>query len=75
MRTMSMSERELELIGAIHQLHAIIVGTLENELSLDVPTSGTVDSVKESMILMDNLGLQQKFDDEMDLIEQAEEFF
>jgi hypothetical protein len=64
-----------ELIRAIHQLHAIIVGTAQNELDLDVPTGGGAESVAESVEILKTLGLQDDFTEEQELIEQMEACF
>ena len=58
------SERELVLERALRELHTTIVGILENELSLEVATGGSVDAVRESMEILRELNIQDKFAEE-----------
>lgn len=67
-------ERELVLERAIRELHVTIVGILENELSLEVPTSGSADAVRDSMELLKKLNIQEKFDEEEELLEKVDEW-
>lgn len=68
------SERELVLERALRELHATIVGILENELSLEVATGGSVDAVRESMEILRELNIQDKFDEEEELLLKADEW-
>ena len=69
------TERELVLERGLMELHATIVGMLENELSLEVPTSGSADAVRDSMELLKKLNIQEKFDEEDELLEKVDEWF
>lgn len=68
------SERELVLERALRELHTTIVGILENELSLEVATGGSVDAVRESMEILRELNIQDKFDEEEELLLKADEW-
>lgn len=68
-------ERELVLERGLMELHLTIVGILENELSLEVPTSGSADAVRDSMELLKKLNIQEKFDEEDELLEKVDEWF
>ena len=68
------TERELVLERGLMELHATIVGILENELSLEVPTSGSADAVRDSMELLKKLNIQEKFDEEEELLEKVDEW-
>jgi hypothetical protein len=42
---------------------------------LEVPTSGSADAVRDSMELLKKLNIQEKFDEEDELLEKVDEWF